>query len=182
VLGRASDYHFHFPQRWCPWPFCIMMFFAPFCRSSSQLNKLFWNAPRKRLLKRGPPIHVECTEIQCKYILELPLKYPKLGVLGPGKRKSGWKQYTGKKKRGSNQVFLPSLLLICFIRPRLVRVKSSKSCELYPVSIKWSPVLLKLQLYWNWGWNRDYRIKIGTNNRVTLRITLILGPKTKHII
>jgi hypothetical protein len=82
-----------------------------------------------------------------------------------------------KKKRGSNQVFLPSLLLICFTRPRLVRVKSCKSCELYPVSIKWSPVLLKLQLYWNWGWNRDYRIKIGTNNRVTLRITLILGPK-----
>jgi hypothetical protein len=139
-----------------------MMFFAPFCRSASQLNKLSWNVPRERLLKRGPAIHAECTEIQCKYILELPLKYPKLGVLGPGKRISGWKQYTGKK-RGSIQVFLPTLLLICFIRRRLVREKILQILRtiLSPVSIKWSPVSLRLQLYWNWGWNRDCRIEIG---------------------
>jgi hypothetical protein len=64
------------------------------------------------------------------------------------------------------------LLLIFFIKSSPVQIKSCKSSELISSFIPGNPISLNLWLQSNWGWNRDYRTKLGFKERVTLRRTL----------
>jgi hypothetical protein len=100
---------------------------------------------------------------------------------------SRWKQYTGRKT-GPNlfsdinwslrectpgfgfALPVPSFdLFIFFIKSSLVRIKilwNLVNC--YPVSLN-TTTFLTLLLHSNWGWNRDYVIKLGLKYKVTSR-------------
>jgi len=103
-----------------------------------------------------------------------------------------WKQYTGKSKRGDETykflIFklvltvvltpswdLPQLHLLCFC----IILQSIKSCQnkilkslwiRYPISLHGTEfVSLTLWVHSSWGWNKDYRVKRGPQEKVTLR-------------
>jgi hypothetical protein len=89
--------------------------------------------------------------------------------------KPGWEQDTGEKTerwRGrlkrfpqlnwshpSVLDFLHLCLLCCSYSSEIVRIKSCKSCE-------HQPSLLTSGLHSNWRWNRHYRVKLGSKQRV----------------
>jgi len=132
-------------------------------------------------------------------ILELYIKYSKLGVLGLSSAKTGGKikkvrlNKVHRRKRGSNWLshlisFTPSfgfalpavsLLLMFFIIPSLIRLSSCKILTQCLVSLKPYPVLLIFLLHENWGWNRGERVKLGPKDRVTSRT---LRAKMCHIL
>jgi hypothetical protein len=59
-------------------------------------------------------------------------------------------------------------LLILFIESNLVRTRSCKSSVLItPSFMKECPILLVLWIQWNWGRNRDQRVKLWVKKRVT---------------
>ncbi len=77
-------------------------------------------------------------------------------------------------------LFFPSLSLHCCSNSSLnqanvVRIKSSKSCELIPSFIQRCPISLTLQLHSNQRWKRDYSVKLGLKYRMTLKITYLVS-------
>jgi len=63
-------------------------------------------------------------------------------------------------------------------------MRSCKSCELMiPSFINWYPVSLTLQLHSNWGWNRDYKVKLGPKVRVNfLKIIFLICQKLQQYL
>jgi hypothetical protein len=121
------------------------------------------------------------------YMIEISVKWLKGGE-GPNKlkfcqnwwrnQKSGCKKHK-EKEEGTRLVFSPKLILtrtspqkplVLLTNSCLFRIKTWKSCEQITSFITQYPILLTLGLHSNWVWNKDYKVKSGPKDSMTLRI------------